>query len=102
MAPTTDPRSRMPELALPFALVGAAGGWISAGFLANPLIRAIPTGQQGAAALSAAAVAALVGKALTHWCVRTNPFAGPYRLRYRLLASVISGGAASGGITGLV
>src|SRR5262249_4763299 len=100
MEPSTPPRSRMPELALPFALVGAAGGWLSAGFLSNPLIHVILTGQQRAAAICSAVVAALVGKALTRWCVRVDPFAAPNRMRVRLCATVIIGGAVSGGCTG--
>ena len=31
--------SRFPHLALPFAIVGAAGGWLSANLVANPLVQ---------------------------------------------------------------
>lgn len=56
--------SRMPEIALPFAVVGAAAGWLSADLLANPVV--LDAGcNRGLAAASAAAVTAAVGRSLT-------------------------------------
>jgi hypothetical protein len=37
-----DP-SRFPQLALPFTLVGAAAGWLSAGLVNNPFLDSTPT-----------------------------------------------------------
>jgi hypothetical protein len=61
--------SRFPQLALPFALVGASAGWLSAGLLANPLVGALRPGRQHLAALCAMAFAAATGALITRWCV---------------------------------
>jgi len=60
--------SRFPQLALPFAIVGAAAGWLSAGLLANPLLRHTHPGKQGIAAMCAMVFAAAAGALLTRWC----------------------------------
>jgi hypothetical protein len=54
----------MPEIALPFAVVGAAAGWLSADLLANPVVMDAGC-NRGLAAASAAAVTAAVGRSLT-------------------------------------
>jgi hypothetical protein len=61
--------SRFPELALPFAIVGASAGWLSAGLLANPFVGATHGGKQILAALCAMGVAAATGAFLTRRCV---------------------------------
>lgn len=61
--------SRFPQLALPFAIVGAAAGWLSTSFLANPLVHVTRAGKQGLAAFCAMSVAAATGALLTRWCV---------------------------------
>lgn len=65
MASTT----RFPHLAPPFAIVGAAGGWLSAMLLGNPLVRMTWPGKQWSAALVAMVLAAGAGALLTRWCV---------------------------------
>ena len=50
-------RTRFPHLALPFAIVGAAGGWLSAGLLSNPLMRMTWPGKEWAAGLIAMVLA---------------------------------------------
>ena len=47
-------RSRMPQLAFPFAAVGLCAGWLSAGLLANPLLDATLRRHQPIAAAVAA------------------------------------------------
>jgi hypothetical protein len=62
-----DP-SRFPRLAPPFALVGAAAGWLSAGLLANPLVAQLRRDMQLATMIVACALAAGTGALLRHWC----------------------------------
>lgn len=64
-----DP-SRFPHLALPFALIGAAAGWLSAGLVANPLVHTGEGGVQEIAALFAMVFGAGTGLLLTYFCVR--------------------------------
>lgn len=66
--PLANP-TRFPHLALPFAIVGAAGGWLSAGLLSNPLMRMTWPGKEWVAALIAMVLAAGAGALLTRWCV---------------------------------
>jgi hypothetical protein len=60
--------TRFPHLALPFAIVGAAGGWLSTELLANPLMRMTWPGKEWVAALIAMALAGATGALLTRWC----------------------------------
>ena len=66
--------SRFPHLALPFAIVGAAGGWLSASLVSNPLVQRFRWDLEVEATLVAAAFAGLAGALLTRWC-RRDPLA---------------------------
>jgi hypothetical protein len=61
--------TRFPPLALPFAIVGAAGGWLSASLLSNPMLRMTWPGKEWAAALVAMVLAGGAGALITRWCV---------------------------------
>lgn len=99
--------SRFPSLALPFAIVGGAAGWLSAGLLRNPLIgyRTSPP----VAAAVATLVAVLAGAVIKRLCVgrryqyelgEPNPDFRPTTDRWPLHALVvILGGAIAGAIT---
>jgi hypothetical protein len=95
------PPSRMPELALPFAVAGAAAGWLAAGCLANPfIIRHGEGGMQVPATLCAAVVCGIVGRLLSRLSNPTNPFANAHVGWLRLTAFVLLGASMSGAITG--
>lgn len=66
MAETSE-ASRYPHLALPFAFVGAAGGWLSATFVANPLVQYFDRDPRIPATIVGALFAALAGMVLTRW-----------------------------------
>lgn len=68
--------SRFPHLALPFAIIGAAGGWLSAGLVATPLLQRAER-NQGTAAVLAAGLAALMGVVIRGWCL-----GAPVRFRF--------------------
>src|SRR4051812_16324750 len=91
-------QSRLPQLAYPFAVTGAAAGWLATGLLSSPVLQFTIAGQQGRAAAVAALVGALVGWALTRWCVA----GGASFIRLRLAASVLAGGVATGAAVGLM
>jgi hypothetical protein len=94
------PPSEMPSLTLPFAVVGAAAGWLSAGFIANPLINHFgESGMEGVAALSSAAICAAIGKILPRLCPPQNPFSRNSGNWIRLGVAVLLGGGLSGAIT---
>jgi hypothetical protein len=59
--------SRFPNLALPFAIVGASAGWLSAGLVNNPLLGARMS--QPVTLLCATLLAALAGALLKRLCV---------------------------------
>lgn len=61
--------SRFPNLALPFAILGASAGWISAGFLANPLVAQAFPARSDLAALCAAGAGAAAGLVVRKMCV---------------------------------
>jgi hypothetical protein len=61
--------SRFPNLALPFAILGASAGWISAGFLANPLVAQAFPARADLAALCAAGAGAAAGLVVRRMCV---------------------------------
>jgi hypothetical protein len=61
--------ARFPQLAVPFAVVGGAAGWLSTAFLSDPLIRQFPRELCGLSAGLAAGVGALTGALMTRWCV---------------------------------
>lgn len=100
--------SRFPHLALPFAIAGAAGGWLSATFVANPLVHSFRHDLRVPSALLAAAFAALAGQVLTRWGRREpSPFelegfaprSPPARERWSVHALVI---LAAGAMTGML
>src|SRR5262249_40198917 len=98
----------------PFALVGAAAGWLSAGFLANPIVAVTVGREQVSAALCSSIIGALVGAWLTHACERERKRAllelrapreqtesGVLRaLAFELVCSVVIGGAVGGACVG--
>lgn len=103
--------SRFPHLSLPFAIVGAAGGWLSAGLAGSPLfLRSHPI-SQGVAAVVAAGFAALTGLLLTRWCMSNgdhHAFAendpdvrAPSDTAARQTLAVLVGGAATGAVASL-
>ena len=61
---------RFPRLELPFAVVGAAAGFLSTGLLCNPLVDVLPRHRQPMAVITAAVVAALTGFVVRRLCVR--------------------------------
>lgn len=68
---------RFPSLALPFAIVGACAGWLSAGLLANPILYMTKPGKQPIAAFVAMALTAAAGVLIRRWCI-------PKRYAYEL------------------
>jgi len=90
------PNSRIPELAYPFAIVGFAAGWLSAGFLANPAVGVSTRGSAALAAGIAAVAAAGIGAMLTRLCVRRPDLP----MGWPLALCVITGGAFTGGVVG--
>lgn len=58
----------MPALAVPFAVVGAAAGWLVATLFGNPLLDLAPPSVSGPAAAVGGVVGLLAGAALTRWC----------------------------------
>src|SRR5689334_10915360 len=61
--------SRFPNLAVPFALVGAAAGWLSAGLAQHPFVYAPDSTFRGVTAAVAAVLAGATGVLLRRWCV---------------------------------
>lgn len=62
--------SRFPHLALPFALVGAAGGWLSAGLVEHPVIFVASSELRLGTGLVAGGLGLVIGALLRRWCVR--------------------------------
>lgn len=60
--------SRFPHLALPFAIIGAAAGWLSAGLVQHPLLSESDSNIRLATALVSAGAGALIGALLRRWC----------------------------------
>lgn len=90
------PARSIPELAFPFAVVGLAAGWLSAGALANPIIGLSLRPERNLAALLGTIAGAAVGAALTWRCVRSPE----ERVTGQLAVSVIAGGALTGAAVG--
>jgi hypothetical protein len=98
--------SRFPHLAPPFAIVGAAAGWLCAATAANPLVQSAETNTFLAAPLIVMGIGALTGAILTRFCVGKrywyelvdpDPSALARSDRWwRHIAAVILAGAASG------
>lgn len=97
--------SRFPPLVYPFAITGAAAGWLSAGLAGH-------TVSQGLAALCATVITALAGAILKRLCVGKrytyeleppDPELRPRTDRWLLHAAiVVAAGAATGGVMGLL
>jgi len=96
----TDPGvpAKVASLALPFALVGLAAGWLAVGLLENPLVYRSYRVNRPAAALVAAAVAASVGAYLSR--SRGSRAAGSTPLSNMLLLAPPVIGA--GGVVALI
>jgi hypothetical protein len=104
---------RFPNLVLPFALVGAAAGWLSAGLLANPLLGITYEEVKPLATLCTMAVAGLTGAVLTKLCVGRKAYSyeieipeeerrpGSDRTPFHVLA-MLAAGALAGGIVTLL
>lgn len=90
------PARSIPELAFPFAVVGLAAGWLSAGALANPIIGLSLRPERNLAAILGAVAGAAVGAALTWRCVRSPE----ERVTGQLAVSVMAGGALTGAAVG--
>lgn len=86
----------MPSLVLPFALVGLAAGWLSAGLLSNPLLHRLPPSRQSVAALAAGAAAALVGALLSRFAGPEAARRAPWATRLWALAVLLMSGAGAG------
>jgi hypothetical protein len=98
--------SRFPALALPFAVVGAAAGWLSAGLCSNPLLGCAVSRPR--TAVLAALLAALTGAVLKRLCVGRrysyqlddpDPARRPWTDRAALQAAVV---LAAGALTGVL
>ena len=95
-----ESRARIPQLAYPFAVVGAAAGWLSASFLGNPIVGLAVPGEERYATVAAGAVGALVGAALTRFCVVHLPWLQARALWVRLASAVLTGGTVAGALVG--
>jgi hypothetical protein len=96
--------SRFPQLALPFAVVGAAAGWLSAGITDNPLVGYEVS--RPVAALCATAFGALTGVILKPLCVgkrlwyemgERDPESRPWTDAWPLQTGIV---VAAGALTG--
>jgi hypothetical protein len=90
----------MPNLALPFAVVGLAAGWLSDGFLANPLIGAISRPNRLTAAIVAALAGAALGGILTRRIATRNALGATRLGLFGLGVWVILAGLFAGGVVG--
>jgi hypothetical protein len=90
----------MPRLALPFALVGAAAGWLLASFFDNPLLDRVPNQAAPWAALCAAAFGALIGHRLQRRTGADEPYLPAANVALRVAGHVLVGGVACGGLLG--
>jgi hypothetical protein len=90
----------MPRLVLPFTLVGAAAGWLSAELLDSPALDFTPSHAGGLAALCTGAVGAAVGLGLQRRCAPQEAFVPTSGMWLQVTAAVLAAGAVSGGVTG--
>ncbi|WP_438021856.1 hypothetical protein [Sorangium sp. So ce233] len=88
------------ELGLPFALVGAAAGWISAGVLASPLVDVALSGKQEVAAVCAGIIGGVIGALLPRVVAPRQAWHGRGPTWACLAALVLPGGALAGGLIG--
>jgi hypothetical protein len=98
---SSDVRTKA-RLKLPFAIVGLAGGWLSVGLLANPLVRIIPARNQTAAAVLGAFAGVLLGALLERKVADRGAWGDRPLTLLQLAVLVIAGGAFTGGGVGLV
>jgi hypothetical protein len=91
----------MPSLSLPFALVGAAAGWLCAGVLGNPMFGPYPAGNPHIAVVVTVVVGALVGAFVTRRCsTAAESWASTGATRLTLVLAVMLAGAVSGALVG--
>ena len=93
--------ARMPEIAYPFAVFGAAAGWLAAGFLATPIVNLTyghsePLFTAGCSLV----IAAALGRYLTRSVVNAAVFADPGATWARLVVAQILGGGLIGALVG--
>ncbi|MDI1480430.1 hypothetical protein [Polyangium sp. y55x31] len=104
--------SRFPRLAPPFAITGAAAGWLSAGLLSNPLFGVTYEGVKPLAALGTMLIAAVTGVLLKKLCLgwrysyeidTPNPEYRPTsdRLGYHVFVVLLAGAAAGAMVAAL-
>ncbi len=60
---------RFPRLEPPFAIVGAAGGFLSVRLLSNPLVDCLPPGMEPLATMTAIVVATIMGFVMRRVCI---------------------------------
>jgi MFS family permease len=92
---------RMPEIGYPFAVFGAAAGWLAAGFLATPIVNLTyghtePLFTAGCSLI----IAAALGRYLTRSVVNAAVFADPSATWARLVVAQAVGGALVGALVG--
>ncbi|MEP7126590.1 MAG: hypothetical protein ABJE95_37005 [Byssovorax sp.] len=93
--------ARMPQIAYPFAVFGAAAGWLAAGFLCTPVVDLTHGhSEQWLTAGCSLGIAALLGRYLTRSVVHAPVFADPAATWFRLVVAQVLGGALSGALVG--
>jgi hypothetical protein len=97
-----DARAEMPGLAFPFAVVGAAAGWLSVDLLDNPLLGFTPSDAGVLAAACTALVGAAVGRVLHARCAPADDWVDPSATWVQLGIAVLLGGAVSGAVVGVL
>ena len=93
--------ARMPQIAYPFAVFGAAAGWLAAGFLATPIVN-LTYGHSEPVFTAACSliIAAALGVYLTRSVVNAAVFADPSAMWARLVVAQILGGGLCGALVG--
>ena len=104
--------ARFPGLTLPFAITGAAAGWLSQGLLQHPLVVPAPLTPRVVAAGTAAILGGAAGFLVTRWCAgrrygyeieAPDPTTRPPTDRWpRHAAVLLAAGAATGALVGEV
>lgn len=102
-----DP-SRFPQLAFPFAVVGACAGWLSVRMLQNPVVDLLRHGDPNVAALLAMGAGTVTGALLTRLCVgkryvyeldTPNPDLRPHSDAWPLhIGAVLAAGSLTGAL----
>jgi hypothetical protein len=90
--------SRFPRLALPFGIIGASAGWLSAGLLANPLFVRLDRSMQTPTAIVAMVLAIGAGVLIRQLCIgrhywydleTPDPRVRPWTDRWWLHAAIV-------------